>query len=82
VLQLAVGAGVTAAPVLLAIAPCVAGYFAGLYIDNSRSRRPLYWGFVCWQAIIQGIGTAMAVFFSSSIDDPIETAYIVGYAGS
>jgi len=63
VLQFAIGAGVTAAPVPLAIAPCVAGYFVGLYIDNSLGRRTLYWGFVCWQAIIQGIGTAMAVFF-------------------
>ena len=81
VLQLAMGVRPTPAPLLLAVTPCIAGYFAGLYIDNSMGLRPLSWGLVCCQAIVQGLGTAMAVYFSSSVDDPIQTAYIVGYAG-
>jgi hypothetical protein len=80
-LQLAIGGRVTAAPLLLAISPCIAGYFAGRYIDNSLSHRPLSWRLVCGQAIVQALGTAMAVFFSISVEDPIQTAYIVGYAG-
>jgi hypothetical protein len=80
-LQFALESRITVAPLLLAITPCIAGYFAGLYIDNLLVHRPLSWGLVCKQAVLQGLWTAMAVFFSSSVSDPIQTTYMVGYAG-
>jgi hypothetical protein len=81
VVQFAAGYRINSVPLLLAITPCIAGYFSAAYIDRSLNNRPLSWGLVCWQAALQGLGTAMAVFFSSSDGDAMQTACIVGYAG-
>jgi hypothetical protein len=78
--ELALGSGINTVPLLLAFTPGVAAYFSGVYIDRSLRHYNLSWSLVCWQSVLQGLGTGMAIFFASSFEDPMQIGYVVAYA--
>ncbi len=70
-MQFAQEHAINSAPLLLAITPCIAAYCCCLYIDRALARAPLSWSLICWQAIFQGLATALAMFFASQDLDAI-----------
>lgn len=72
---------VSAAPLLLAATPCVAGYFVGVYVDRSMGRQSHSPGLTLLQAAAQGVAAVFGIYFLINFADVMQNVYILSYAG-